>query len=157
MKKESNTVNCSHHCPLFNIIAPQQCGFAPSCSLFEEMCVFPTNKTCDPPKGATYKYQISGYRELFLLPNVTIFGGLSGAKCWKTWIIYFFSCEAPTSFILYCVYRRSRSLYTVTLSPRIASAIQTKHQKFKQDLPMCMVTLGEKKDKPAPHLQKMLM
>ena len=86
----------------------------------------------------TYKYQISGYRNMdfLLLPNVTIFGGLSGAKCWKTWIIYFFSCEAPTSFILYCVYRRSWSLYTVTLSPRIASAIQTKHQKFKQDLPM---------------------
>ena len=67
LKNENNTFNCSHHCPVFNILAPQQCGFAPSCSLFEEMCVFPTNKTCDPPKGATYKYQISGYRNMELI------------------------------------------------------------------------------------------
>ena len=66
----------------------------------------------------------------FLL-NITIFEGYLVLNVGKLWSYISFLVKPPTSFILYCVYPSIWSLYTVTLSPRIASAIQTKHKKSK--------------------------
>ena len=82
------------------------------------------------------------YVFVFLL-NITIFEGYLVLNVGKLGSYISFLVKHPTSFILYCVYPSIWSLYTVTLSPRIASAIQTKHKKSKM-----IFTVSQHKTKP---------
>ena len=72
------------------------------------------------------------YVFVFLL-NITIFEGYLVLNVGKLGSYISFLVKPPTSFILYCVFPSIWGLYTVTLSPRIASPIQTKHKKIKND------------------------
>ena len=103
--------------------------------LFDEIFVFPTNKTCDPPKSATQKCQIFRYRNIYsfvFLLNITIFGCYLVLNVGKLGSYIYFLAKPPTTSILYCVYPSICRIYTVTLSAQIASTIQRKHKRFKK-------------------------